>query len=78
VASELDLGPGHLRPSVKEELNEIVKELYAEDKPRRGVCKHGTARGWHCWQCGGKAIIEGEKEPEPAKQPKKKKRKLKK
>jgi len=27
---------------------------------KRSVCKHGIARGWHCWQCGGMAIIEKE------------------
>ena len=21
-------------------------------------CKHGTAKGWNCWQCGGIAVIE--------------------
>jgi hypothetical protein len=32
--------------------------------PKRDVegpkCKHGVAKGWRCWQCGGKAIIGGE------------------
>lgn len=22
------------------------------------TCKHGTPKGWRCWQCGGVAIIE--------------------
>jgi hypothetical protein len=22
------------------------------------ACKHGVGKGWHCWQCGGKAVIE--------------------
>jgi len=21
-------------------------------------CKHGVAKGWHCWQCGGMAVID--------------------
>lgn len=21
-------------------------------------CKHGTLKGWNCWQCGGLAVIE--------------------
>lgn len=22
------------------------------------TCKHGTAKGWNCWQCGGIANVE--------------------
>lgn len=22
------------------------------------TCKHGTEKGYHCWQCGGLAVIE--------------------
>lgn len=30
-------------------------------KPKRGpTCKHGTARGWNCWQCGGVAVVAAE------------------
>ena len=30
------------------------------DKARKPVatCKHGTEKGWRCWQCGGKAVVE--------------------
>lgn len=21
-------------------------------------CKHGVGKGWHCWQCGGIAVID--------------------
>lgn len=26
-------------------------------KPSGKTCKHGTERGYHCWQCGGLAVI---------------------
>jgi len=22
------------------------------------ICKHGTAKGYNCWQCGGLAVVE--------------------
>jgi len=22
------------------------------------MCKHGVAKGWHCWQCKGMAVID--------------------
>jgi hypothetical protein len=28
------------------------------DNVRRKTCKHGIAKGWRCWQCGGIAVIE--------------------
>lgn len=25
---------------------------------RSKMCKHGTRKGYRCWQCGGKAVVE--------------------
>lgn len=28
------------------------------EKSKERTCKHGVAKSWHCWQCGGIAVIE--------------------
>lgn len=28
-----------------------------EPSRKERACKHGVAKGWHCWQCGGMAVI---------------------
>lgn len=37
---------------------ELAKQVLA----KRGYCEHGTARGYNCWRCGGKAKITGDPE----------------
>lgn len=36
------------------EAKEVVKELRKNGKS----CAHGTAKGYHCWQCGGVASCD--------------------
>lgn len=45
-------------------LEPVARRQGSPAKPKRGpTCKHGTARGWNCWQCGGVAVISAEPEP---------------
>jgi len=46
------------RASAIERLPELA-EAPAVEADGQKRCKHGTPKGWHCWQCGGMAIIEG-------------------
>lgn len=41
--------------------DEVTVSDYRERKPmssKTKTCKHGTAKGWNCWQCGGIANVE--------------------
>jgi hypothetical protein len=47
--------------SVAARLKAQIPELKTANElpaPRGKVCAHGTAQGYACWQCGGKAQIE--------------------
>ena len=37
-----------------------TSERPAAEKPKilLKACKHGTPKGWRCWQCGGISIVE--------------------
>lgn len=36
-----------------------VGDVPIAEKPKAGVrtCVHGVAKGWHCWQCRGVAVV---------------------
>jgi hypothetical protein len=49
------------RASVLERLPALAETptVEADERVRKGkFCKHGTEKGYRCWQCGGLAIIE--------------------
>ena len=49
-----------------ERVHPVERGLVAEvgnvsiaEKPKAGIraCVHGVAKGWHCWQCRGVAVV---------------------
>ena len=60
-AIRADVGRKPLPASTVAALREQIPELKtANELPakRARTCAHGTAQGYACWQCGGKAQIE--------------------
>lgn len=47
------------RPIVEPQNPEADEVPEALEQKRKGKqCKHGVSKSWHCWQCGGLAVIE--------------------
>jgi hypothetical protein len=35
-----------------------IKRRSVREVPSGPICKHGTSKGYRCWQCGGRAVVE--------------------